>query len=240
MYVCTRDSIPLGVRRSLIERTGGATQANLDLNYWGPGDEWLHAPTGLEVDVVYFDTVWMEDQTVRVLEKHQASLGYTTCVWHTIRHSVILFDPRAWFARLQRRCCISYPEALRRNIIALNHPVLRTIIPSYANQISKAVKRRDLVSINHRVAALFASYFDVLFAMNRLLHPGEKRQIEFALHNCRMLPTHMESDMASILMPAMAEISTLPDRLKRLLDRLDETLEKEGLQPTESEQKRQG
>ena len=29
------------------------------------------------------------------------------------------------FAALKQRCQVAYPETLRRNIIALNHPVLR-------------------------------------------------------------------------------------------------------------------
>lgn len=33
-----------------------------------------------------------------------------------------------------------------------------------------------------------ASYFDVLFAINRIFHPGEKRLVSFALNNCPVLP----------------------------------------------------
>ena len=118
--------------------------------------------------------------------------------------------------------------ALRQNIVALNHPVLRSIIPAYANQIEKAVRRGDLVSINHRLAALLASYFDILFAVNRQLHPGEKRQVEFALKNCPLLPYNMESDLDSLLLLTTADIADLPARLARLLDHLDQLLEQDG------------
>jgi hypothetical protein len=123
---------------------------------------------------------------------------------------------------------VEYPEFLRQNIVALNYPVLREIIPSYAFQIEKAAKRLDLVSINHRIAALFASYFDVLFAVNHRLHPGEKRMVEFAVNNCALLPVNMESDIASILLLNAADIPDLPNRVGRLLDHLDQMLEKEG------------
>jgi len=229
LYVYTRGDIPLEVRESIVERSGGASRSDLNLNYWGPGDEWIHAPTGIEVDIVYFDAAWMEEQITQVIEKHQASMGYTTCFWHTIRQSNIFFDPHHWLTTLQEKCQSSYPEPLRRNIITLNHPVLRGIIPSYAFQIEKAVKRGDLVSINHRLAALFASYFDILFALNRQLHPGEKRLVKFATNNCKLLPAYMETDIASILHLTEADIPNLPNRVAHLLDQLDALLIKEGL-----------
>ncbi len=229
LYIYTRGEIPLADRSAIVERSGGASRSSLNLNYWGPGDEWLHKPSDIEIDLVYFDTSWMENQISSVIEKHQASMGYTTCFWHTIHQSLILFDRHDWIENLQKKCRVEYPEALRRNIITLNHPVLRGIIPSYAYQIEKAAKRRDLVSINHRTAALLASYFDILFALNRCLHPGEKRMVEFALNNCKLLPTNMEADIESILLLDASSISDLPARTGRLLDNLDQMLINMGL-----------
>src|SRR5258705_11487213 len=108
----------------------------------------------------------MQDQLDRVLVRHQASMGYTTCFWHTIRMSQVLFDRSHWFARLQQQAAQPYPEPLVKAIIAANYPVLRQIAPSYVHQIEKAASRGDLVSLNHRTAALLASYFDILFAIN--------------------------------------------------------------------------
>lgn len=229
LYVYMRSEIPLEARQSIVKQSGGASRSDLNLNYWGLGDEWINAPTGIEVDIVYFDAAWMEEQISRVVEQHQASMGYTTCFWHTIRQSNIFFDPNNWLANLQKKCQVEYPETLLRNIIALNHPVLRGTIPSYAFQIEKAAKRRDLVSINHRLAALLASYFDILFALNRQLHPGEKRLVEFAVNHCKQLPSNMEVDIASILQLTEADIPNLPTRVTHLLDQLDQLLVNEGL-----------
>jgi hypothetical protein len=229
VYVYTRGDVPLDARREIVERSGGATRTSLDMRFWGPGDEWLQAGTGIHVDVVYFGAAWMEEQIDRVLVRHEASLGYTTCFWHTIRGSIMLEDPRGWFAGLQGRCRVAYPDELRRNIVALNHPVLRGVLPAYANQLAKAAARGDLVSVNHRLAALLASYFDIVFAVNRLPHPGEKRLIEAAVRSCPRQPVGMAADLAAILETATTDLDGLPRRVTRLLDRLDALLAVEGL-----------
>ena len=229
LYVYTRAEIPLPERQQIVERSGGASRADLGLTYWGPGDEWFDKATGIELDVVYFDAAWMESQLQRLLVDCQPSLGYTTCFWHTLRHSQPLYDPHGWFQALQQRSLQDYPEALRRNIINFNLPVLRQIIPSYATQIEKALKRGDLVSLNHRLAGLLASYFDILFAFNRQPHLGEKRLVEKALSSCPCLPQDMPADLELVLQAAATADPFLMTHLTRLLDRLDQLLSVEAL-----------
>jgi hypothetical protein len=231
LYVYTRGEIPLATRAGIVEAAGGATRADLGLGFWGPGDEWLNAATGIHVDAIYFGAAWMDEQVDRVLARHEASLGYSTCFWHTVRGSIVLEDPRGWFAALQERCRVDYPEELRRNIVALNHPVLRSVLPAYAGQLAKAAARGDLVSVNHRLAGLLASYFDIVFAVNRVPHPGEKRLIEAALGSCSRLPAGMAGDVTEILETATTDLAGLPGRVDRLLDRVDALLVAEGLAP---------
>ncbi|KPV54024.1 hypothetical protein SE17_06195 [Kouleothrix aurantiaca] len=224
LYVYTRAEITLAERQSMIERAGGATRANIGMDFWGPGDEWFHRVTGIEIDSMYFDCAWMEGQIARVLDEHQASMGYSTCFWRTVRQSQPLFDRNGWFRGLQQRSRAEYPPELQRNIIALNHPVLRNVIPSYFQQIAKAVQRQDRVSVNHRVAALLASYFDVIFAVNRVLHPGEKRLLAFAAAECHTLPLEMAADLHAVLDGGPDIVA----RITTLLDQLDDLLEREG------------
>jgi hypothetical protein len=230
LYVYTREEIPLEQRRLLVERNGGAAQSSLGLNYWGPGDEWIDARTGTEIDIVYFDAPWMQDQIERLALRHEASLGYSTCFWHTVHHSWVFFDPHGWFHALQDLASQPYPEPLRRNIIVLNHPVLRSVIPAYAHQVAKAAARADLVSINHRLAALLASYFDILFALNRELHPGEKRLLTAARSVCSQLPTDMEADVTNVLQLAGTAGPGLVPQIDRMLGHLDELLVSNGFQ----------
>jgi hypothetical protein len=231
VYVFTRGDVPLEARRAIVERAGGATRADLGVTFWGPGDEWFDRRTGIHVDVVYFDADWMAGQLDRVLVRHEASLGYSTCLWHTIRGLLPLHDRRGWLAALRAQAAADYPEELRRNIVALDHRVLRDALPAYAAQLAKAASRGDLVSVNHRLTGLLASYFDVLFAVNRLTHPGEKRLVEAAARTCAIVPAGMAADLEAILTTATIDLPGLAARVDRLLDRLDEVLATQGLLP---------
>jgi hypothetical protein len=187
--------------------------------------------TGRGIDLIYFGTLWMEEQLDRVLVQHQASLGYTTAFWATIRRSLPLYDRDGWFATLQARANEPYPEPLRRAIIAKNHPILRRKTSAYLHQLEKAFARQDRVSLNHRLAALLASYFDILFALNRLPHPGEKRLVWYARELCPLRPEEMEAQLDALLKAQAA--SWEDDRLLReanaLIDGLDQLLVAEGL-----------
>lgn len=233
LYVYSPQTIPLSLRQALVADLG-ASRTDLNLQFWDLGDEWFDAKTGIEVDIIYWDPVWIEGQLFRLWREHQASLGYTTCLWHTVRASQVLFDPRGWFQGLQQQSLQPYPEPLRKAIVSKNHAVLRNIIPSYAHQIEKATHRADWVSQNHRVAALLASYFDVIFALNRLLHPGEKRLVAWAEAHCARLPVGMAASVNAVLQSACRVNGSLPAAVHTLIDALDDLLRQEGFDPVTS------
>jgi len=233
LYVFTTAPVPLQKRTELAAKSG-YSRADLGLEFWDPGDEWMDATTGIEVDVIYWDTAWIEDQLARVVQRHQSSMGYTTCFWNTLQKAFSLYDPQGWFGAVQQSTQVPYPEELRLNIIRTNHAVLRRVIPSYAHQIEKAQSRGDLVSINHRVAALLASYFDVLFALNRVLHPGEKRLLAFAKQNCALLPKDFSTDVTELLKAAGSTHQPVVQWTHRLIDHLDELLILQGFDPDTS------
>jgi hypothetical protein len=232
LYVYTTAAIPLAARETLVAEMQ-SSRADLNLQLWDLGDEWYDAQTGIEVDVIYWEPAWIEDQLDRVWRHCQASLGYTTCLWHTIYQSQSLYDRRGWFADLQRQSRQPYPEALRCSIIGKNHAALRRVIPSYTHQIEKACQRKDLISLNHRVAALLASYFDVIFALNHVLHPGEKRLIEWAQAHCVRLPMNM-AEQISALLQAACSLDDVLRHINALLDNLDDLLRQEGFDPATS------
>ncbi len=229
IYVYTNAAISSEVRRGIVQALGGASVADLGMVYFGDYDEWRDAETGAHFDLSYFGLEWMREQVERVMVRQQPSLGYTTAFAHTVSRSHILYDPEGAFAVLQAVSRKPYLEALRQAIVRYNYPLLRGTISSYYVQVGKAVKRADPVSINHRLAALLASYFDIVFAVNRTLHPGEKRLLQLALATCSSLPDAFAQDVTETLKKSVQGDELLPP-LTRLLDALDVWLGREGLE----------
>ncbi|MBN2149139.1 MAG: DUF4037 domain-containing protein [Anaerolineales bacterium] len=223
LYVFTTALVPLHARQRIVDQLG-ASRADMNLDFWDLGDEWFDHDTGIEVDVIYWDLPWIEAQVVRVLDQHEASIGYSTCHWSTMRSMHILYDRNGWLRRMVEKCHSPYPEPLRQAIISRNHALLRGVIPAYTHQIEKAIQRSDLVSINHRLAALLASYFDVIFAFNRLPHPGEKRLVQKALAQCPLLPAQMAEQVDNVLRLAASPGRELVAAIQILLDNLDTLL----------------
>jgi predicted nucleotidyltransferase len=221
---------PVAMADRVAIATGFATRAEVGNEFWEPGDEWIDTQTGRHVDVMYRTPAGIEEQLKRVLVRHEASVGYSTCFWHNVLHSTPLFDRSGWYRGLQSTAARPYPQSLRHAIIARNHPILRQTLSSYLAQIERAVRRDDSVSIQHRVTALLASYFDVLFAVNELPHPGEKRLLQFAATCCAKIPVDMETQINAILETAARPASpAIIMQINAQLDGLDNLLVKERL-----------
>lgn len=225
LYVYVTEDIPLDERTRI---AAGSPRVEIGNTTWEPGDEWIDSATGTPVDVMFRHVRWIEEQLDRVLVRHEPSPGYSTCFWYNILHSQALCDHNSWFATFQKRAAVSYPSELRQAIIAKNYPLLRRNQSSYLHQIELAVKRNDLIGVNHRMAALLASYFDVLFAVNELPHPGEKRILQYAKASCRRLPSGMERQVMELVKNPADDVLK---RINALVDGLDELLVSEGLMP---------
>lgn len=132
---------------------------------------------------------------------------------------------------MQTRAKQTYPSELRRAIIAKNYPLLRHNQSSYLHQIELAVVREDQVSVNHRVTALLASYFDVVFALNEVPHPGEKRLIRHAKASCTKLPYDMEQHVTELLASAGTLNEAVMARVNDLVDSLDKLLRQHKMVP---------
>ena len=216
LYIYAEEPISAEDRRAIA--ADFATRMEIDNRFWEPGDEWIDRISGRGVDIMYRSPAWIEEQLERVLRRHEASIGYSTCLWWNVLHSEALYDSEAWYAGLQQAARQPYPDPLREAIIARNLPILRRNISSYRRQIEIALLRRDFVSVNHRVAAFLASYWDIVFAVNSLPHPGEKRILEHARRLCARLPEGCEETVEALLQsPSLQVLDRLAEGLEEIL-----------------------
>lgn len=233
-YVYIQSDIPLDIRQAIAQEF--AERIEINNQFWETGDEWIDIDSGSGVDVMYRTPQWIEEQIARVLVYHQASVGYSTCFWWNVLTSVGLYDPKGWLKELQQKANQPYPEKLKRAIIAKNYPIVRRHISAYTHQLESAIKRRDSVSIIHRTAALFASYFDIIFAVNSVPHPGEKRLVGWVNRLCTKVPDGLEEHIQGMtdsitLSAGIGTIVSCPylHHLHRLIDGLEQLLLAEGL-----------
>lgn len=189
--------------------------------FWETEDDCI-LNSGVCIELIYRTLEDLENQLRGVMEEHTASCGYTTCVCHNVFSSKILYDPFGRYQKLVKAYSRPYPELLRSNIIEKNRKLLGGTIPAYLAQIEKAVNREDFVSVQHRITEFLASYFDIVFAYNRVYHPGEKRLISLSKQLCRTLPKDFEKDLLGVLNWKRAE-EVLP-AVKSLIQHLDKML----------------
>jgi hypothetical protein len=227
LYIYLHEDIPVTDRIAVA--TPYAEGAEFDIRYWGTEDAWRDLATGVRVEGIFWHVSWIENEIDRLLRRHEASIGYTTAIWNNVRHGRILFDRHSWLHLLQADAQQPYPAELRRAIIAKNYPILRRLSSSYLQQIEVAAKRGDLVSLNHRSAALLASYFEVLFALNGVPHPGEKRLIYYAETLCEKRPSTLRAQVERFLSSIVG--GDMVAQANTLIDGLDQLLLAEGIDP---------
>lgn len=196
LYVYTTADIPIKIREKITKEN--CDYIELNNQFWETEDDGI-LKNGVEVEVIYRSLNWLDQQLSTTVLDHQASVGYSTCFWFNLLNSHITFDKQQQLNQLKSKYSLSYPEKLAKNIIAKNAPLLFHSIACYPKQIEKAIKRNDRISVNHRVAAYLASYFDVLFAINKLPHPGEKRMLTYSQSRCSILPESMYEEINTIL-----------------------------------------
>lgn len=180
------------IRREILEQY--SSRLEISNHFWELEDNGTFR-NGIDFDILYRNLDDFVTGVAAVAEKYQAQNAYTTCMWYNLMNSQILFDRNGRLAQAQQRFQIPYPEALRQNILDRGMKLLHSAMPAYELQICKALERGDLVSVNHRTTAFLETYFDVLFALNRKLHPGEKRLIPFCKNQCEILPEKFEENI---------------------------------------------
>jgi hypothetical protein len=163
-------------------------------SFWELEDD-VTLTDGIDMDIIYRNLDDFARGIASVVDDCTAWNGYTTCMWHNLITSRILFDRSGKLSQLQKKYQIPYPKKLKENIISNNRKLLSGMLPSFDTQIRKAEIRGDLVSVNHRITEFLASYFDLLFALNEMTHPGEKRMQQICTTECEILPEHFNENL---------------------------------------------
>ncbi|MBE6980847.1 MAG: DUF4037 domain-containing protein [Ruminococcaceae bacterium] len=192
VYVYCTEPIDVAVRRGILQNYCAVLE--IDNRFWEQEDN-ATLKNGIDIDIIYRDLDAMIADVASVVEQFQARNGYTTCMWHNLKNCTVLYDREGRLSQAKARFDVAYPEELMENIVSRNYRLLHAALPAYRMQIAKALKRQDVVSLNHRVAAFMESYFDILFAVNGQTHPGEKRLIQRCKACCENLPEDFEENI---------------------------------------------
>ncbi len=198
LYVFLDKDIPVEDRRNFVEKISSKFEVGGE--YFGNGDEYFVDELGQQLDVMYWNTNWFEDVVENTWIKNYVQNGYTTCYLYTLNIFDIVYDKDNWLQGFKEKINTPYPNKLKQNIIKRSMMLMKDKpFASYYEQIEKALKRNDVVSVNHRLSAFIASYFDVIFAVNEKLHCGEKRLIKYAKDNLKILPKDFEENLEKVL-----------------------------------------
>lgn len=227
IYIYTSKEIPVGKRKDILHKY--CSYMELNNTFWETEDDCYLKENNIPLEIIFRNLNWIEGTLNRTLFKCQAEVGYTTCFWSNFINSLVLYDRNGELKKLQERYSISYPENLKENIVKKNYPLLKLQMPAYYYQLEKALKRDDVISVNHRVTALFASYFDIIFAINEMPHPGEKKILKILKENKAKVPENMEINVNNIIKYASMKDSTILLEINELVYNLDKLVKHEGI-----------
>lgn len=225
IYVYSKSRVDIDIRKSFAEKY--ASYSEIGNEYFEHGDELVLKDSGICLDFMYRDLSWIEGEINWVWKGCNAKIGYTTAFLYNIKHSEILYDKNGEFKKLQDELNTEYPQKLKDNIIEKNYQVMYgKKMASFYDQLKNAVKRNDVVSINHRVSAILSSYFDILFALNKQLHVGEKKLVEYVLQLCDKIPCNFENDVKSIVSFNAFDIKSenILEKVKNLIENISKIM----------------
>lgn len=220
VYVYCKEEIPVEDRKVVLEKY--CSRMELGNCYREYTDNCI-VEDGLELNIIYRNTDAFLADIAEVVEGHRPRNGCTTCMWHSLLTGRIAYDKGGRLGQAKQKYMVRYPQALKQNIISYNMQLIKYGIDTYLEQITRAMKRGDLVSINREVHKFLESYFDVIFAMNEKLHPGEKRLINICGKECRVLPDNFQKNIEALLFnmgkdpTAISYVNTMLLELEKVL-----------------------
>lgn len=164
-------------RREILEKH--CSYMEYSNHFWELEDDGI-LNNGIEIEFIY-RTYNFFDNVVENMKQGVVGNGYSTCFYDNLMNSVILFDKKGKIEKLQAENHGLITDEYTQAIIDNNFPLIKKSMPALYGQVKKAMERKDYNSTNHRLSEYFAIYYDILFALNKASHPGEKRLVKSAL-----------------------------------------------------------
>lgn len=219
LYVYVKEMPSLTERKQILNDT--CSYIELANKFWEEEDD-CTLLNGIDIDIIYRNINDVDKMLYETVFNCRAEIGYTTCFWFNVLKSKVLYEKDNCYTLLVNKYNVTYPKALQENIIKKNKALLTGFLPSYDKQIKKAYNRGDYNSVTHRVTAYLASYFDIILALNGLLHPGEKRLKEYVIANCKIIPQDFSKNLDNLFQKMFTDnvndaIATLNYELFKLL-----------------------
>lgn len=219
-------AIPIAKRREIASKFSDCMEIGNE--FFGSSDEFITRDSLIDIDICFFDLEEIRQNLASVMEDVQAQTGYTTCFVYNVLNAEVLYDRNQELKHLRKKYQHVYPRSLKQAIVDKNYPILRNAFSSYYHQIEKAISRGDLNSINHRVTAFLASYYDIIFAINGVLHPGEKRLLSITESICVIYPPHTNQYVQTIIKSIGVDDQCLLQTLNLFVDELEILLKGKG------------
>lgn len=179
---------PIADAGSLIVRPGEAS--------WTLED-WL-VVEGQPVELIYVAWRDVEAEVGWAYDRGLTDDEFTTARLHNYAHGLALHDPSGALDAIQARLNQAYPAATRDLLLRREPGRLELAM----KQLRTAQGRGDLLFVQHRRYTVQSIFFNLLFALNRRYHPGEKRLLQHA-ERCPIRPADLAERWEYIaLLPA--------------------------------------
>lgn len=207
LHVYTRGPLaPDAERAERLRRCADPGSVEAGVRSWGLEDHLRVG--GRDVELIY---VSLDDLLADVERAYGEGLdgeGFVTAQFFYLAHGHLLHDPSGEVARLRDSLRAAYPEPTRQALLRSNPELLRV----YLAQLRKAQARGDVLFVQHRRYTIQMVFFNLLFALNRRYHPGEKRLLIHG-ERCELRPLRMAE--------RWSHTARLPTDDPALLDALD-------------------
>jgi hypothetical protein len=158
-------------RAARLVQVAAADRVEVDILDWGREDH-VHVG-GRLVELVYVPLDELCAEVEQAYGEGLISEGYTTARLFYVANGQPLHDPSGELCAMRERLLGEYPEPTRRLLLRY-HPALLRV---YLGHLRLAQSRGDLLAVQHRRYTVQMVFFNLLFALNRRYHPGEKRLV---------------------------------------------------------------